>query len=241
MRRSASACGTDERTIPARQPAVVEEPRCSEPAGKGDRARIRSVEEHGRPSHQPLVPGGPRKSVVSWGKAACDVGWALNVVFDGVETWLGLSVVGGAGGLGALPVEIVDGTIAGMGEGACVGAGASGACAAGAVLVVEVVGAGMTAPVGSMGSRATTATADTMIPTARTPSAVVPTAVDTIKWWDHRTGGAETTCGTRSLNDCSAAVVYSSRVTILGVAHTVIRTSRWRLLDRAQRHRRLTR
>jgi hypothetical protein len=104
--------------------------------------------------HQPLVPGGPRKSVVSWGKTACVVGWGLIVVCDGVGTWLGLSFVAGAGGLGALLVIIGAGTIAGTGVGACVGTGALGGCVVAAVLVAGMVGAGMTAPVGSTGSRA---------------------------------------------------------------------------------------
>ncbi len=156
------------------------------------------------------------------------MGWALIVVFDGVETWLGLSLVGGAGGLGALPVEMADGTIAGMGEGTGVGVGVdvSGGCAAAAVLVVGMVGAGMTAPVGSMDSRATTRTADAMIPTARMPSAPTPTAVETIEWWDRRTGCSETICRTKPFNDRSAAVVYSSRVAVLGGGPTVLRTSR---------------
>lgn len=80
--------------------------------------------------------------------------------------------VGGGGGLGATVVMISGGVVAGMREGACVGAGAvGGGGGTGAAVVVSGM-MGTTAPVRSAGVRATTRTADTMTPTADNPTAL---------------------------------------------------------------------
>ncbi|MCU1696840.1 MAG: hypothetical protein JWR34_2903 [Mycobacterium sp.] len=111
------------------------------------------------------------------------MGWALVVWTDGGGTRLGgADFVGGAGVLGAMLVMIADGVLVLVGtrEGTCVGgAGALGGGAATVEVVVRMLGT--TAPMGSMGSRAATKTADTMMPTAARPSALTPIAADAME------------------------------------------------------------
>jgi hypothetical protein len=118
-----------------------------------------------------LVPGGPRKSVVSCGNGRCVVGWTLLGSERVVE---GCVALGFGGGGGALPVvgAIVGGPLGSTADGALVADGGIGATldGGGEGTVVVVTGSvGTTAPVGPNGSLDTTVIADTMTPIARTP------------------------------------------------------------------------
>jgi hypothetical protein len=134
---------------------------------------------HKRKRRQPFVPGGPRKSVVWWGKAECGVGWTL---LGGAGVLEGCVLVsGGFGGGSTLVVMIADEVLGGTLEGACVVVGelvrvVEGA-AVGAVVVIGIVGT--MAAVGPTDSRDTTRSADTTMPTATTPMAPSAITVDT--------------------------------------------------------------
>jgi hypothetical protein len=194
------------------------------------------------PWHQPFVPGGPGKSVVSCGKTRCNVGWTLLGAADVLGGRLGrgsAGFAGGGGALGATVVMIAGGVLAGMREGACVGAGAVGGGGSTGAAVVVVIGmTGTTAPVRSAGPRATTRTADTM-----TPTADIPTAVSAIASASTELMGLGARPDGRA---CCARCGFFRPDTALsppGISDSVsarisrFRISRRRLLDRARGHR----
>src|SRR5262245_37267373 len=92
-------------------------------------------------ARQLFVPGGPRKSVVSWGKGRCGVGGTLlggGVVVGG---WVALGL--GGGGCGG-PSCTVDGTLGSAGGSTATGgaiAGARGGTGGGCGLAVMLDGA----------------------------------------------------------------------------------------------------
>ena len=121
----------------------------------------------------PFVPGGPGKSVVSWGKGRCVVGgteFAGGRVVDGRGALVCVGLCEEGTGLGSAGA----GTAAGLRVGAC-GSGFGAAVGSGTGAPGVVVGDGIvTGAVGviaatkSTGSRATTVTADTTMASART-------------------------------------------------------------------------
>jgi hypothetical protein len=128
-----------------------------------------------------LVPGGPRKSVVSCGNGRCVVGCTLlgaERELDGVDGLVALGFGGGGGG-GTLGGGIGDGTIAGdsaggAGNGMCVAGGATGIALVGGGRCAVVVGigtVGSTTPVSLNGWRDTTVMAGTRMASAATARA----------------------------------------------------------------------
>jgi len=117
-----------------------------------------------------FVPGGPGKSVVSWGNALWVVGCPLLGAGALLDGWAVL--VFGGGGDGAGGATVLGALAGGAVEGACVTGGGSGAALiggeGGAVVVVGGL-VGSTTPVCPNGSRDTTVIAATMMLIATSP------------------------------------------------------------------------
>ena len=119
-----------------------------------------------------MVPGGPRKSVVSCGNGRCVVGWTLLGAERLLDGWVLLGFGGGGAG-GALVCTVVGAIAGGAAEGALATGGGIGAALGGGdggAVGVVTGRVGMTAPVGPNGSRDTIVMAETTTPTAMTPS-----------------------------------------------------------------------